>query len=302
MAEPFTLRIFVADGDPRGIRLIDRMNWTGLGLVFPRTKWAEARSRPEMQRMGVYILTGTVEADDLPTVYIGQTDGLDRRLEAHLKKKDFWDRAIVFVSSSGGLNRAHVTWLEHALIRRAREAGRCHLDNATAPQEPMLTEAEKAYTQGFLNEILQILPLVNLHVLEPPQPVALPQAAAPAGRADRGRDTIIVPARQDGFERVFLGQDCWFAVRISGGMLDRIRHIAAYRTHPVSAVTHLARVARIEPWGEEGKYRLIFAGKAEPIGPVPLGDAPPGAMQGPRYTTLARLRSAESLAEILGRP
>lgn len=59
---------------------------------------------------------------------------------------------------------------------------------------------------------------------------------------------------------------------------------------------------RIEPWGEEGKYRLIFAGKAEPIGPVPLGDAPPGAMQGPRYTTLARLRSAESLAEILGRP
>ena len=25
----FTLRMFVPDGDPEGVRLIDRMNWTG---------------------------------------------------------------------------------------------------------------------------------------------------------------------------------------------------------------------------------------------------------------------------------
>ena len=36
MAEPFTIRIFVPDGDPEGVRLIDRMNWTGLGVVFRR--------------------------------------------------------------------------------------------------------------------------------------------------------------------------------------------------------------------------------------------------------------------------
>ena len=26
--DPFTIRIFVPDGDPEGIRIIDRMNWT----------------------------------------------------------------------------------------------------------------------------------------------------------------------------------------------------------------------------------------------------------------------------------
>jgi len=26
---PFTIRIFVPDGDPEGVRIIDRMNWTG---------------------------------------------------------------------------------------------------------------------------------------------------------------------------------------------------------------------------------------------------------------------------------
>src|SRR5690606_23525308 len=43
MADPFTIRIFVPDGDPEGVRLIDRMNWTGLGIVFPRGKWPEVR-------------------------------------------------------------------------------------------------------------------------------------------------------------------------------------------------------------------------------------------------------------------
>lgn len=32
----FTIRIFVPGGNPEGARLIDRMNWTGLGIVVPR--------------------------------------------------------------------------------------------------------------------------------------------------------------------------------------------------------------------------------------------------------------------------
>jgi hypothetical protein len=33
---PFSLRIFVADGDPDGLRIVDRTNWNGKALVFPR--------------------------------------------------------------------------------------------------------------------------------------------------------------------------------------------------------------------------------------------------------------------------
>ena len=40
-----TIRIFVPDGDPEGLRIIDRMNWTGLGIVFPRESWAKIRQR-----------------------------------------------------------------------------------------------------------------------------------------------------------------------------------------------------------------------------------------------------------------
>lgn len=303
MADPFTIRIFVPDGDPEGVRLIDRMNWTGLGLVFPRSKWPEVRQRPELQRTGVYILVGySNQDDDLPTLYIGQADGVRGRIESHYTGKDFWDWGAVFVSNSGGLNRAHVTWLEHALVKRANEAKRCHLDNSNSPQEPALSEAEKADTRAFLKEILQILPLVGLRAFEIPKAVAVPQAVDPAVMPQpksEKPDTIIVPAQKEGFERVFLGEDCWYAVRISGGMLDKIKYIAGYQTQPVSAITHYAPVSRIEPYGEGGKYKLVFSEPAKAIGPIPYADAPQGAMQGPRYTTFAKLQTAKKLTEVL---
>jgi hypothetical protein len=304
MADPFTIRIFVPDGDPEGVRLIDRMNWTGLGIVFPRGKWPETKSRSEFARTGVYVLVGYKgETDELPTLYIGQADGVRNRIDSHFQAKEFWDWAVVFVSGNNGLNRAHVTWLEYALIKRAHEAKRSHLDNGNAPQEPGLSESEKADTQGFLKEILQILPLVGLRAFEVPKAVAVPAAPVvprPALGARHEKDTIIVPAQRDGFEQVFLGENCWYAIRVSGGMLPKIKYIAAYQTQPVSAITHYAPVARIEPYGEEGKYRLVFSAKAKLLEePIPYGDAPTGAMQGPRYTSFERLMAARKLTDLL---
>ncbi|BAZ34083.1 hypothetical protein NIES4074_65970 [Cylindrospermum sp. NIES-4074] len=314
MTDPFTIRIFVPYGDPEGVRIIDRMNWTGLGIAFPRDKWLETRSRSEFERTGVYILVGYEgkEDDELPTLYIGQSDGVRNRIDSHYQNKDFWDWGIVFVSANNGINRAHVTWLEYALIQRAEKTNRSQLDNGNTPQEPVLSESEKADTQGFLKEILQILPLVGLQAFEFPKAVAIPKASSnditsvpaivqndtPAVVAVQ-KDTVIVPAQKEGFERVFLGEDCWYAIRISGGMLPKIKYIAGYQTSPMSAITHYAPIDRIEPYGEQGKYKLIFSEKAKPIGPIPFGDAAKGAMQGIRYTSFTTLQTAKKLSDLL---
>ena len=42
-------------------------------------------------------------------------------------------------------------------------------------------------------------------------------------------DTVIVPARADGFQQEFLGNHQWMAIRISPAMKDRIKYIAAYQ-------------------------------------------------------------------------
>jgi hypothetical protein len=216
----------------------------------------------------------------------------------------------VFVSSisSGGLNRAHATWLEHALIQRAIKADRSHLENGTEPQAPQLSEAEKADTQAFLREMLQIPPLVGLNAFEIPKAVAAPMAksfdvavskAATDGKALADDiDTIVVPAQKDGFERVFIGENAWHAIRISGGMLPKIKYVAAYQSQPVSAITHVAPVAKIEPFGDGGKYKLIFSEPAKKIGPIPFADAPSGLMQGSRYTTYEKLQKAKKVADL----
>ena len=303
MPEPFTIRIFVPDGDPEGVRIIDRMNWTGVGIAFPRPEWRKVKNRSEFCKTGVYILVGYQEEDDeLQTLYIGQGDGIRNRIESHFQQKDFWDWGIGFVSNSGGLNRAHITWLEYALVERANQAGRCHLDNGNSPQEPALTESEKADVKGFLKEIIQILPLVGLRVFETPKPVAEPNETGISSAAvpnESIKDTVIVPAKQEGFEQVFLGQNCWYAIRIGGGMIDKIRYIAAYQTAPVSAITHIAPVDRIEPFGDGGKYKLIFSEPAREISPIPFDDAPKGSMQGARYSNLEKIKKAAKLSEIL---
>lgn len=301
MADPFTIRIFVPDGDPESVMVIDRMNWTGIGLVFPRSKWTEIKQRSEFTQAGVYVLKGYKnENDELPTIYVGQADGVRNRIDSHYKNKDFWDRGIVFVSASDGLNRAHITWLEYALLDRAAQANRCHLDNGNVPQEPMLTESEKADTEGFLKEILRILPLVGLQVFES-KPVAAPKVTtkdALSKSPSHEPDTVIVPARKEGFKKVFLGEDSWHAIRISGGMLGKIKYIAAYQSNPISAITHYAPVDRIEPYGESGRYRIVFSEKAREIEPIPFGDAPSGAMQGLRYTTFEKIKTAKKLSDV----
>jgi hypothetical protein len=54
-------------------------------------------------------------------------------------------------------------------------------------------------------------------------------------------DTIIVPAREDGFKEVFIGLNQWYAIRIGAAMKDRIKYIAAYQVAPVSAITQSRR-------------------------------------------------------------
>jgi hypothetical protein len=112
-------------------------------------------------------------------------------------------------------------------------------------------------------------------------------------------DTIVVPANEKGFKHAFLGQNAWWAIRISSSMIDRIKYIAGYQTAPISAITYYAEVAKIEKYKDSGKYILYFKDKAKKIGPVKLSARRKGAApQAPRYTTIKKLLSAKSLEEV----
>jgi hypothetical protein len=166
----FSLHIFLPDGTAEGPRVVEKSNWTGLGIVCPRSRFKNAKTRPEFDRTGVYVLVGPSEESDLPTAYLGEGDPALPRLERHFAEKDFWTSLVLFTSKDHNLNKAHVQYLEARLCELAREAKRCVLDNATTPQLPSLAEADVAEVEGFLEEMLLIYPVLGVTVFEKPQP------------------------------------------------------------------------------------------------------------------------------------
>lgn len=111
-------------------------------------------------------------------------------------------------------------------------------------------------------------------------------------------DTIVVPAQEDGFQETFIGENCWYEIRIHATMIPQIKYIAAYRVAPRSAITHFAEVRSIERMEDSNKYILYFTVPASTIGPINL--VPNGhvkAPRAPRYTSRERLQGAKNLDE-----
>lgn len=173
---PFSLRIFVADGDPDGLRIVEKSNWIGKALVFPRALLPQVKARAELAQTGVYLLLGPRPDGEGEMLYVGEGDPIRPRLESHYAQKDFWTRAIGFTTATAGqLNKAHVQFLEARLIALARAAKRVPLDNANQPAEPSLSEADRADMEVFLAHMLGMLPVLGVHAFE--------QAPAPTAKA-----------------------------------------------------------------------------------------------------------------------
>jgi hypothetical protein len=112
-------------------------------------------------------------------------------------------------------------------------------------------------------------------------------------------DTLVVPAREEGFKEVFIGEKRWYQVRISAAMLNKIKYIAGYQVAPISAITHVAAVDRIEKYKDTDRYILYFKGDAKPIKKVTLSGQTKGkAPQAPRYTSYAKLMEANTLDDL----
>jgi hypothetical protein len=129
--------------------------------------------------------------------------------------------------------------------------------------------------------------------------VAQEQRPEAAALTPEDIDTIVVPAKLDGFQEVFVGENRWYSVRIHGSVRPQIKYIAVYQVAPISAVTHVAPVKSIEPWKDTAKFVLNFSEPAHPIGPLALVKG--GRVKAPqsiRYTTYDRLMKAKNLDDV----
>lgn len=171
-----TIKLFLTGGDAKGLRTAEIMNWTGFAIAAPRTELDPLLQRDELDKAGIYILTGTDPLSGSPRAYIGEAEVIRDRLKQH-KIKEFWISAIVFVSKDENLTKAHVRYLESRLLTEATQAGRFTLEQNQAGGSK-LPESDRADMEVFLSRIQQLLPVLGSDLLIP---IAQASAKPPPG-------------------------------------------------------------------------------------------------------------------------
>ncbi|MDE1153452.1 MAG: GIY-YIG nuclease family protein [Micavibrio sp.] len=179
-----SIRLFLVDGSPQGLITLEVPNWTGHVLSGPRAKIAELVQRPEMQRTGVYILSGIDQDSGKPLVYIGETDNMARRIAQHNKEIDFWERGYFITSTDQNLTKAHARYIESRLISIAEDAEIAKLHNSTSPTIDRLPESDISDMEYFIQQIRLVFPVLGLDILRDKPQVTVKLAGNPASTKD----------------------------------------------------------------------------------------------------------------------
>lgn len=167
--QPTSIRIFLEDGDPDGVRVVTKSNWNGQAFVVSRSQYPEVRKRDELQRPGVYLLVSPLGESAKPLLYIGETDELSKRLDNHFSKREGWSRLVAFSAVDRSLNKAHYRYLESRLLVRAKEAKTWMVENDNSSRQPNLSPSDVADAELFLLEMLTILPVLGIDAFEIPE-------------------------------------------------------------------------------------------------------------------------------------
>lgn len=162
-----TIKLFLIDGDTNGRLTCELSNWTGKAYKIPRNLVKICSDRPELQTTGVYMLLNkNADLSEKGQLYIGEAEDIFKRLTQHLKEKDFWNEAIVFISKDDNLNKAHIKYLENRLHEISITANRFELINSQKPTKSSISESDKAEMEEFLSNILTLISTLGYNAFE----------------------------------------------------------------------------------------------------------------------------------------
>ena len=159
--EAATIKLFLVQGKPNGLRVAELSNWSGKSIAAPRSELSALLKRDELNRPGLYILTGIDPETDEKAIYIGETENILTRLKEHHIKKDFWNAVTVFVSKDDNLTKAHIKYLEGCFIELANNTNSFVVMNL-ASSGAKLPECDAAEMDVFLQKSLQLLPVLGI--------------------------------------------------------------------------------------------------------------------------------------------
>lgn len=156
------------DADPDGRMICELSNWTGKAYRIPRGKIKDCADREELKSTAIYLLFGKAESSTTkPKVYIGEAENVYSRLVQHISEKEFWNESVVFISKDENLNKAHIKYLESRLFEIATSAARYTIQNGNTPTRSLISEADQAEMEEFIEYVKMLINTMGFKVFEP---------------------------------------------------------------------------------------------------------------------------------------
>lgn len=299
-----TIQIFLKDADLNGVKIADLSNRTARVYVVPRDKINYIQTRLDLSSPALYMLFD----DERTTVYIGESENFQGRVNSHIAKKDFWQWAVICIANGAGMDKAEVKFLESHAVQKAIEVGRFDVQNLTKPVRNNLHEFRLEAILDLFNDFELLVSTLGFNLFEPlnDKTIEKPEkmdSASTSKKDVREFDTIIGPATGDGRVEAFVKKSAWWAVRIGQNNIKRFKYVGLYEGAPISAIRYYARITKIEPFADKpGKYIIHHDGNIiELKNPVVIGDRPELSLYGPRYYKLEDIEKSKSMAELTDR-
>ncbi|MFI3902970.1 DUF4357 domain-containing protein [Ochrobactrum sp. S1502_03] len=151
------VKIFITGQDPRSLRTVELDNWTGVAITGQPEFFKRALQDEVLSRSCVYLLIRSGAEDDLPAIYVGESDDFSQRY-TNSKFPIAFDTFLIFTSKDDNLTRAHVKWLEEKLWAILKDnSGKALVANSNRPTGSNLPRADIATMQTYLRNMIYVL-------------------------------------------------------------------------------------------------------------------------------------------------
>lgn len=181
-----SVRLFLIDGEPGGRYQVDMTSGITRAYKIPRSLIMESFDIiDELQYPAVYFLfckNDTNETDAPYSIYIGETENPKERFSDHLRNKDWFEEAVILLTSNGFLNKAHVKYLESKFIEFTSNVGVYETRQKKASNLPRLSDADISDLQVVIKEAKILLPALGFNFLEKSTQKVLKEKAEKVGR------------------------------------------------------------------------------------------------------------------------
>lgn len=199
-SEALTVYQHLLDQTPTGPRIIEMgADKTCKCYVLPRSAINDmGKEYKELKQPCIYVLLGK-DGDGRPMAYIGKSKDFTDREKDHEIKRQFWNKALVFVSRANNIYSSEIEYLEHLALKKADEAGSYILDNVKKEPEPGIQPTKKQEMNRFFKDIVFLTRIYGCTIFDTAE-TTTPPKEDPKPDDDNKPNVWIIPSKKRRFD------------------------------------------------------------------------------------------------------